>query len=94
MKLIKLFFLALFIMLAFLATGCTTVPVKPKFPEASPSLTQKCPDLNKIEGDKVAITELLKVVISNYALYYECSTKVDGWNEWYNTQKKIYESVK
>lgn len=80
--------------LALLLAACSSTPIKPIFPEASPSLTQKCPDLNKIEGDKVAITELLKVVISNYALYYECSTKVDGWNEWYNTQKKIYESVK
>ena len=81
--------------LAIMLSACTTVaPVKPVFPAASPALTEKCPDLKKIEGDKVAITELLKVVISNYGLYHECSTKVDGWNEWYNTQKKIYESVK
>jgi hypothetical protein len=27
-------------------------------------------------------------------LYYQCSAKVDGWNEWYQQQKKIYEAVK
>ncbi len=75
--------------------GCATaVPVKPKFPEVPQSLTEKCESLKKVEGDKVAITEMLKVIIHNYTLYHECSTKVDGWNEWYTEQKKIYNSVK
>jgi hypothetical protein len=78
-----------------LLIGCSTpVPVKPRFPEAPATLKEKCESLKKIEGDKVAITEMLKVVVHNYALYYECSTKVEGWQEWYETQKKIYESVK
>lgn len=85
--------------LAILATallvGCSTpVAVKPKFPEAPQVLKEKCESLRKIEGDKVAITEMLKVVIHNYSLYYECSTKVEGWQEWYESQKKIYEGVK
>ena len=80
---------------ALLLTACTTaVPIKPKFPEAPQVLKDKCEQLRKIEGDKVAITEMLKVVIHNYTLYYECSTKVEGWQEWYDTQKKIYESIK
>jgi hypothetical protein len=75
--------------------GCaTSVPVKQKFPEVPKALTEKCENLKKVEGDKVAITEMLKVIVENYALYYECSTKVDGWNEWYVEQKKIHESVK
>ena len=78
-----------------LLIGCSTpVPAKPKFPEAPQALKEKCEQLRKIEGDKVAITEMLKVVIHNYTLYYECSTKVEGWQEWYDTQKKIYESIK
>jgi len=80
---------------AVLLTACTTVvPVKPKFPEAPQVLKERCEQLRKIEGDKVAITEMLKVVIHNYTLYYECSTKVEGWQEWYDTQKKIYENIK
>jgi hypothetical protein len=55
---------------------------------------KKCESLKKIEGDKVAITEMLKVIVHNYSLYYECSTKVDGWQDWYNEQKKIFDSVK
>ncbi len=81
--------------LTLLLAGCFgTAPIKPKFPDVPPALTERCESLKKIEGDKVAITEMLKVVVQNYTLYYECSTKVEGWNEWYEGQKKIYESVK
>ena len=84
-----------YLLIALLLAGCsTTVPVQPKFPNPGPELMKKCGELKKIEGDKVAITELLKVVVYNYSLYYECSTKVEGWQEWYNEQKKIYESAK
>ena len=82
------------ILALFLASCSTPVPVTPKFPDAPKALTEKCENLRKIEGDKVAITEMLKVVVQNYTLYYECSTKVEGWNEWYEGQKKIYESIK
>ena len=85
----------LILMFAVLLSGCLgTAPVKPKFPGVPTILTEKCESLRKIEGDKVAITEMLKVVVHNYSLYYECSTKVEGWNEWYEAQKKIYETVK
>jgi outer membrane lipoprotein-sorting protein len=80
--------------LVLVLSACTSVPVKPKFPEAPQMLKEKCESLKKIEGDKVAITEMLKVVIHNYTLYHECSTKVEGWQEWYDSQKKIYESIK
>jgi hypothetical protein len=81
----------LFIALLFLVGCSTTVPVQKKFPNATPELLKKCESLKKIEGDKVAITDMLKVIVHNYSLYYECSTKVDGWQEWYSEQKKIHE---
>lgn len=85
-----------YLLLTLLLTGCasTTVPVIQKFPNATPELMKKCESLKKVEGDKVAITEMLKVIVHNYSLYYECSTKVDGWQEWYTEQKKIYDSAK
>lgn len=82
------------LLLTAMLVGCTSVPVKQKFPEVPPVLKEKCESLKKVEGDKVAITEMLKVIIENYSLYYECSSKVDGWNEWYIEQKKIYDNVK
>ena len=85
-----------YLLIILLLAGCSTtvVPVKQKFPNATPELMKKCESLKKIEGDKVAITEMLKVIVHNYSLYYECSTKVDGWQDWYNEQKKIFDNVK
>jgi 3-deoxy-D-manno-octulosonate 8-phosphate phosphatase KdsC-like HAD superfamily phosphatase len=80
--------------LALILAACSTVPVKQKFPDAPKALVERCESLKKIEGDKVAITEMLKVVVQNYGMYYECAAKVDGWNDWYLEQKRIYESVK
>ena len=85
-----------YLLVILLLAGCSTtvVPVKQKFPNATPELMKKCESLKKIEGDKVAITEMLKVIVHNYSLYYECSTKVDGWQDWYNEQKKTFDNAK
>ena len=85
-----------YLLIILLLAGCSTtvVPVKQKFPNATPELMKKCESLKKIEGDKVVITEMLKVIVHNYSLYYECSTKVDGWQDWYNEQKKIFDNAK
>lgn len=75
--------------------GCSTpVPVKPKFPAVPKTLVEPCAQLKKIEGEQVSIVDLHKVVVENYTLYHECATKIDGWNEWYTKQKKIYDEVK
>lgn len=75
-------------------SACYTAPVKQQFPPVAPELLKKCEDLKKIEGDAVTITEMLKTIVHNYTLYHECSTKVEGWQDWYNSQKKIYEKIK
>jgi PBP1b-binding outer membrane lipoprotein LpoB len=76
-------------------TGCSvTTPVKRNFPPAPEALMKQCDDLKLLAGDKVSITDMLKVVVENYRLHYECSNKVEGWTEWYTEQKKIFEDVK
>ena len=81
--------------LALVLSACSTpVPVSQRFPDVPKALVERCDSLKKIEGDRVAITEMLKVVVQNYGMYYECAAKVDGWNDWYQEQKRIYESVK
>lgn len=83
------------LLLSLTISGCAYQkywPWYPQFPEQkNPALFEKCPDLKTIETDTVSITEFLKAVTDNYKLYYECSLKNDGWIEWYNTQKKIWE---
>ena len=84
-----------YLLITLLLTGCSTVvPVKQKFPEAPPALKEKCEQLKQVQGDKVSITDLLKVVVQNYTLYHECSTKVEGWQEWYTEQERIFKDVK
>mgnify|MGYP003339040136 CR=1 FL=1 len=59
-----------------------------------PELTKKCEELKLAVGSTISITDLLKTVVNNYTMYYECSNKVDGWNEWYTKQKEIYEKTR
>ena len=76
-------------------TACsTTVPVKQQFPVAPSILMEKCPQLQKVDSDKGTMREMLKVVIENYATYYQCAAKTHGWQDWYTEQKKIYDDVK
>jgi hypothetical protein len=84
-----------YLLITLLLAGCSTVvPVKQKFPEAPPALKEKCEQLKQVQGSNVSITDLLKVVVQNYTLYHECSTKVEGWQEWYTEQERIFKDVK
>jgi hypothetical protein len=94
MNLIKLFILAIFIVLAFLITGCSTaVPLTASFPDAPSMLMEKCPSLKTIPGEKVTIIEFTKTVSENYTTYYQCAGRTEAWIDWYNQQKKIWEEV-
>lgn len=77
---------------ALLLSGCsTTVPVKQEFPVAPAILLERCPDLMQIDDGKNSLRDMLKIVIQNYALYYQCAEKTHGWQDWYNQQRKIYD---
>jgi hypothetical protein len=81
-----------YLLIALLLSGCSTlVPVAPKFPE-KPSNVEQCPQLDTV-SDNVKLSELTNTIVKNYGSYNECVVKVDTWNEWYDTQKKIYEGV-
>lgn len=83
------------VIVTLLFAGCsTTVPVTAKFPAAPVVLMEKCPQLKKLEGDQVSIVDLHTTVVENYTSYHECSVKVEAWQEWYSSQKKIFEDVK
>ena len=84
----------LLIALLLCLTGCsTTVPVTAKFPGTPNTIQQQCPPLQKLKDD-AKLSEVANTVTLNYSTYYECSVKVDGWIEWYQIQKQIFESVK
>ena len=72
MNLIKLFFLVVFVILAFLATGCSTVvPVTQKFPEAPGNVAMTaCPQLQKLAED-AKLSDISRTVTVNYGTYYD-----------------------
>ena len=79
------------VILAVLLSGCATVtPVKQEFPVAPSILLERCPDLMQIDDGKNSLRDMLKVVIQNYALYYQCAEKTHGWQDWYTEQKRIF----
>lgn len=83
----------LILIIALAIAGCTTAPVKQKFPEAPAKLMTKCPNLETLEPSTTALSDLLKVVVKNYSTYYQCAVITDGWQEWYQIQKIISEEA-
>ena len=87
----------LIIILSLMLTACATTPgvsVQQKWPDAPDELKVVCPALQKVPDGTTKLSEVITTVTDNYALYKECKVQNDNWIEWYNTQKKIYESVK
>jgi hypothetical protein len=83
-----------YLILVLMLTGCsTTVPVTAKFPEPPKYSMQPCPQLLKLKED-AKLSDVAGNVILNYSSYYECAVKNDAWIEWYQVQKRIFESVK
>jgi len=95
MNFIKLFFLVVFVILAFLATGCSTVvPVTAQFPEAPGNVAMTpCPQLQKVAED-ARLSDITKTITVNYGTYYECAVKTDAWIEWYQKQQQIFNNIK
>jgi len=88
----------LLIALSVLAlVGCASTPIPTtismKWPDAPANFFVSCPDLAQIPPTE-KLSEVLPVVVGNYGAYYGCQSKVDDWIEWYNTQKKISDSLK
>jgi len=79
--------------LIFLVGCSTTVPVKRKFPDAPEVLMEKCLPLIPVE-EQAKLSDVAKSISYNYSLYHECSVKVEAWQEWYTSQKKVFDEVK
>jgi hypothetical protein len=51
-------------------------------------------NLTPLPEDKKSLTDLIQNANENFGKYYQLKEKYEAWQEWYNTQKQIYESVK
>lgn len=84
----------LIVALALSLSACVSVPVERKFPKAPEELMTACPDLQTIPEGTTQLSVVVEAVITNYGQYQLCQTKASTWIDWYNEQKKIFESVK
>lgn len=82
------------ITLLLVSTGCSTaVPVTVKFPEVPNVLLEPAPVLKPLNEEKHELSDLLENVNENYGTYYEIREKLNGWQDWYKTQKQIYNKI-
>jgi len=80
--------------LMILLSGCVTIPISRNFPDIPPSLKTSCENLELVPDQTDKLSEVLIVVTNNYSKYHECQIKVETWQQWYRTQKEIFDSVK
>lgn len=82
------------IALALALSACVSVPVERKFPKAPDELMTSCPDLQTVPEGTTQLSVVVEAVTTNYGQYQLCQTKTATWIDWYNEQKKIFDSVK
>jgi hypothetical protein len=47
-----------------------------------------------LPADKKTLADLIENANENYGTYYQLKERYEAWQQWYDAQKKIYESVK
>jgi hypothetical protein len=81
-----------------LLAGCCAfkqpVTVSAPWPSVPAGLMQSCPNLKTVDSNTEKLSDVLSAVTDNYSQYYICSGQVADWINWYNTQKRIYESTR
>ena len=82
------------VILALVLSACVSVPVERKFPTVPAEIQAPCGNLQTIDPTTTKLSTVVDTVVTNYAQYRECQVKLDSWINWYNDQKKIFESVK
>jgi len=76
-----------------LAACSTTVPVKRVFPEVPEQLMAPCDALTAIGKPEVTLSELMTTVTKNYTRYHSCAEANSAWQQWYQEQRTIFDSV-
>jgi hypothetical protein len=79
----------------FLLSACanTTAPVIPSWPVAPADLQQSAPDLTPLAPEQRNLSDLIQNSNENYTQYYILKEKYEGWQNWYNTQQKIWQGL-
>ena len=83
------------VMFTFLLSACanTTAPVIPNWPLVPSDLQQPAQDLTPLAEDKHNLSDLIENANENYSQYYILKEKYEGWQNWYNSQQKIWQGL-
>lgn len=90
----------LIIFLSLSITACSStklVKVNDPFPEAPKELMKEPVKLTKInlkKGEELSLSELLSVMTDNYSSSSQNAEQIKAWQEWYKTNKEIYDAGK
>lgn len=83
------------LLILFLLSACasTTAPVLPKWPAAPADLQQPAADLKPLAPGQRNLSDLIGNSNENYTQYYILKEKYEGWQQWYNSQQKIWQGL-
>jgi hypothetical protein len=85
----------LVILLLVAVTGCTSIPVAVKFPDVPEQLKEKADNLSPLDTTKkIQLSDIVENANENAGKYYKLKEKYEAWQQWYDAQKKIFDSVK
>lgn len=84
------------IILAMFLSACanTVAPVMPSWPTAPTDLQTPAPELTPLGPDQRNLSDLIENSNDNYTQYYILKEKYEGWQSWYDSQKKIWDGLK
>jgi hypothetical protein len=85
----------LIVLSLFLLSACAnnTAPVIPNWPMVPEDLQQPAADLTPLAPDQRNLSDLLDNANNNYTQYYILKERYEGWQNWYNTQQKIWKGL-
>lgn len=79
----------------FLLTACAgnRAPIIPTWPTVPADLQQPAAELTPLEPEQRNLSDLIQNSNENYTQYYLLKDKYEGWQNWYNTQQKIWQGL-
>jgi len=64
-----------------------------EFPQVPEELMEPVSNLTTQDVNDQTLSGTVTTVTINYGMYHELKVKYEGWQKWYNTQKKINDDL-
>jgi hypothetical protein len=88
----KKFLICLF---AISLLGCANrvAPVKLKWPDVPQDLIAPPEELTPLDPNQTRLSDIIDNANINYSKYYILKDRYEAWQQWYNSQKQIYQGA-